>query len=253
MNSYASDVIDHEEQTRHVRVPFQERLVKRYGPNIIKDLNLLTSKPFLTLQDIAKKYGISREYMRVIFNKFHGMKYTVFLKEKLLIRQQERDNMKCVIHPNEKQIVYDQTADNIKKNIESQVELLKKCKELHLEVKFEKNKHNKKASPYTVFIINGKRVLAKSAANISQDKTRYLSYYHINWGRNKRQNFDFTICYIQPIKTFYIIPKDFLPESSKSIYIRNGEPRRILKKQRNVAEEIEQYREAWHLLIGDET
>jgi hypothetical protein len=55
---------------------FKERIVKKYGANILIDLSL-AQQSAMRLSDIGRKYGLTREYARQIFEKYFGYKFTV--------------------------------------------------------------------------------------------------------------------------------------------------------------------------------
>lgn len=64
-----------------IRVPAEEKLVVKYGPDIIKDFRKIFTRK-LTLSKIAAKYGVSRERARKWFIELYDFPYSVIKKNK---------------------------------------------------------------------------------------------------------------------------------------------------------------------------
>lgn len=69
-------------KARHGREWYSRQAIKRYGPEIINDLNDLKVMQHWTLQNVADKYGFTREYVRQLFSKVTGRQYSDYVKEK---------------------------------------------------------------------------------------------------------------------------------------------------------------------------
>jgi hypothetical protein len=64
-----------------IRVPVEERLTVRYGPEIIKDFRKIFSRKS-NLSKIGAKYGVSRERARQWFVELYDFPFSVMKKNK---------------------------------------------------------------------------------------------------------------------------------------------------------------------------
>ncbi len=75
-------------------------LVLKYGQALRDDIFCLALDKDVTLQSVADKYGVSREYVRQIFDIYWGKPYTDFLKKKRIspARHFEKDKEISAYH-----------------------------------------------------------------------------------------------------------------------------------------------------------
>lgn len=78
------------------------RLVRKYGVSIIKDLEKCRTTPFFGLSEIGRKYNFTRERARQIYFIFYEYPYTVDLRKKRAMIDEEVNslgNRYCASHP----------------------------------------------------------------------------------------------------------------------------------------------------------
>ncbi len=216
---------------------WQENLEKRY-PSIMEEIAKLFQNPYWTLQAIAEKYGITREYIRQVFNRL----YNAGIKNGLLEWRQNvklENEMGCIYDPRQKVIRYAEGL--ILKGAIAEKIVFEQCEALGFKVK-----------PGSDMIydlkINGLKVDVKSSWKATKTNPQSNRTYHFGISSKQKKVCDFLICVKMPQAEAYIIPSSEFPKSKKagSIYIRKN----LNNKRKNwPVSRWEQYKEAWHLLI----
>ena len=69
---------------------FSRRFDRRYGKGSVEKFKKMAENPYITLTEIGRHFGFSKEYARQIYKKIHGSSYTEALKKKRKIRKKER-------------------------------------------------------------------------------------------------------------------------------------------------------------------
>jgi hypothetical protein len=216
----------------------------RYDPRFIASMSLAVDNYDISLQDIAYKYGISRERVRQLFELLYGFKYTVIKKQriannietKIMERTKKRD-------PRNKVVRFKENSQHFKGAVSEQ-KVFDICAALNYEIR-----------PFdgasVDLIINGFNVEIKSShKTMKTNQESANGQYHFH--RLKSQEIaDFIICHCVPNNRFFVIPKLsfpncgdlYLPEEKSSTWTTG--------KNRNKTTHTSkyyQYLEAWHLL-----
>jgi len=213
------------------RGQFIKHLRKRYGPQLLKDLNVLFHKPFWNLTDVAQKHGFSREYARQLFAQIYRIPYRQIQERKARVRRAEESALNCTKDPVAKLATY-----KGKKKMGAQVELMvkQKCEELGFEYKCEPNGGS------IDFEINGYMVEVKSMSKSRKTSKRGPKYFGFYLLESQRKLADFMIAYVWPTQTFYVIP---VTDSQYRFYIRDG-----VSTHYSAGTNHAEHKEAWHLL-----
>jgi len=192
------------------RKRFLKSLVRRFGDEVIPDFNKLVTNPYYTLQDIATKYGITRERVRQLVKEVYGYKYTHFL---LKLRQQKtEDKVYCRRHP----IVRDG-----KRGGSSEAEAFRKLKDLGMDVK---------GSPTIKYdmVVNGYKVDVKSTRSHRFLGKCKQAYYFYGATASQIEICDFFILHAIDANRWFIVPNirkgdKISYKSGSAIYIRVNE------------------------------
>lgn len=211
--------------------PNTKKLREKHGPEILKDFEALFKDPFWNLSEIGRKYGFTKENARRLFLRLYGFPYGKIKKEKDLRLKQELNIWDCLQDPRTCAAIYKPGV--VRLGVEAEVLVQQKCEELGLKYKY-------RPKGYSIdFEINGKLVDVKSArVSIPSGRNRRTRYYHFSISKRQMTEVDFFICYIWPLKLFYVIPNE-----GRIIFIRatpNNHP--------NCRDNYKEYKEAWHLL-----
>jgi hypothetical protein len=232
---YTNDLIPlprKEEDKRKERA--KNGLIKRYGPGILDDFELLKKNPAWTLERLGEKYGFSREYARQAYKFIIGHKYGEDLKNKSKLLKVE---IGCANDPRHKVADYKKGNSNIRKSAESELLFYQECesKGFKIDIPCKKEVDIK---------VNGYWVDVKSAHTpilYPEAKTPYL---RIGISEKQRNKSDFIAFYHSIKKSFYIIPRlEFLKNKSKFIYIPTKK-----SPKKNSGMRYEKYKDAWQLL-----
>ena len=222
-------------------VTVRRNLINKYGYEILYDFNLLSTKHYSTLSEIALKYNFSRERARQLYNELFSIPYREIKRRLKEDRDSQLSQLSCIFDPNYKvaSLPNDSTQ---KKGAEIELLVFNKCKKIGLSAKIPKIK------TYDL-IINNHKIDVKSAYTAflyrSDGHCRYFRF-HIT---NKQLDIcKFIICYPVSKKVFYIIPRSRI--KANNLYIRENDNHQhptmpwMTKNNTNYQE----YKEAWYLL-----
>jgi AraC-like DNA-binding protein len=240
---------DHKKNPPWMRLPYEHRLsrvIKKYGPEIEDDINLLKTNPFYTLEAVGEKYGFTREYARQLFKRVTGTPYTSKFKKKRLLLKEEKASMDCYNDPRHKAAEY-QPGSLVGNGAIAEKLVLEKCEQLGYVVEIPC-----KQGPFDL-IINGFKIDVKSANVKSSVLTKKAKnkgkkgrlYYIFHTRKNQHDIVSFYICYGAPTKVFYILPKCMVSEYGVIIPADNKTYRPSFNPKRK---DYEKYREAWEIL-----
>lgn len=221
----------------------EKTLIRKYGSDIIRDFKDLETKHYWDMGSIAKKYGLSRERIRQIYNRLSLVPYRIIRKRKRIDRENQKQSMDRFCDPRQKVSVFKENS-LLKKGADIELLAFQKMIELNMQVEFQKN---------TIYdmIVNGHKVDIKGCY-CKKTNGGLSKYFHFGVRKNQLEQCKFIICYAVPIDTFYIIPVSIL--NSTSIFIRTNnryshsthpELAEYYKKR---GQKYSQYKEAWHLL-----
>ncbi len=210
---------------------FNARLAKKYGPEIINDLQKITEN---NLRMIGEKYGFSREYTRQIYEKSMGFKYTV-IKNHRSSKREEAKKAVSILKKDPRYKVNNYAPNcSTRRGVEAEKIVFDICASLGYEIK-----------PYCPdnsidLVINGYLVDIKSCY-----KPRYTNHCHVTPYDHfkiteKQRRCDFIICYSATTNKSYIIPQKAI--KGKDLWIP------IKKNTNHGASHWYDYLEAWHLL-----
>jgi len=212
-------------------------------PTLAEDFEKMKTDKSITLQQLGDKYGITRERIRQIWERYFGYHYTVIVKKHQQENKEQRfREIQLRKDPNYKVVNY---KDGLKKKgAFAEKKVLDICNSLNYIVK-----------PYVDdqsidLIINDCLVDVKSAykAYRSNGSSKTKNYhFHILKSQRKAE---FVICYAEPLNKFFIIPSSAFPKSDY-IFIPEKPIMEWISshgaKQKRYARYWE-YLEAWHLL-----
>lgn len=218
-------------------IKFTEKLIRKYGKNIIKDLKKLQAAPYSTLQATGNKYGLTRERVRQIFNKLYRKSFGKYTTAKTTKYKKIKDDcdmlnsISCTVE----QKIADFNIGILKgKGIASEVAFAKKCKELGFDIKYSD------CGRGIDFEVNGKTVELKSRHSSTRARqSRSVSYYNFNFLKHQRTA-DFFVVHVVPQSAFYIIP-------SSSVKATVSIPSKITNYYNSGTGYLE-FKEAWHFL-----
>ena len=195
------------------------RLVEKYGQQILKDFDGLFVRQFWNLSDLARKYGFSRERARQIFRKIYGHGYKQIKMEKTIKRMEESDLCSLYLMP----------------RIGS---LLLKLEEERLGIRK---------------LANGKFDINGHTVRFYQASATDFGGYGAKHFRPVFYNDDFEFGIVNGEGRFYVIPiSEFTFEPSlqrRVLYIRATAYSMTNRGRCGTrSRDLERYREAWHLL-----
>ncbi len=211
-------------------------VTNKYGKDFLNDMNSLKDVN-ITLEMIGDKYNVSRELIRQLYPKIYGIPYTEIVKD----NKEERSikiltERKAKLHIESKIKRYKKDG-NCYKGIVGEYIFYKKC----LELKFNISprcfgKHIYDAD------VNGFKVEIKSVTKTApKPHKQNQEYYHLSPKKKQIEVCDFFAIYISCENFWYILPKHIV--KSEGLFIPKYEQYGNGKYQ-----ELQQYREAWHLL-----
>jgi hypothetical protein len=208
---------------------------RKYGQGFVQDFQKLGRNPLVALDDIGKKYSLTRERIRQLVPFFLGESYGDIIKRKIAIRRAGSIDV-CKNDPRYK------AANHLKHNHKTaavaELKVLKKLQDL--DIPFE--------IPCTRIFdlkINGYNADVKSAKKAGYTSgMQKVPFFRMSVSKKQWELCDFFICYIYPTDTFYIIPK-VRATSRSHIYIPQGPSDHWTAKNHKY---YSQFREAWYLL-----
>jgi len=176
----------------------------KYGIDFVSDLFLIRQKPFFGITDLAKKYGMTKQYVSQLFTKMFKIKYEVYEKEKQNRIKQDIESMGCKCDPRqafEFQLLDDRKIKTTQhKQLFAQVKFIEECEKRN--IKYEIIKRDKFPNH---FLVNNYRI---SITYLNPSK----KFYQIQLYRFKRNEdsgtIDYFIAYLADENNFAIIPND---------------------------------------------
>ncbi|MGD8386605.1 MAG: hypothetical protein PVG49_05665 [Desulfobacteraceae bacterium] len=198
---------------------FKQRFEKRYGPGSVEAFRELSSRPETALKDIARRFGFSRQYAWVIFEKICGKPYSDAFQKKRRLRRQEKQRKVREKHFRSKKL-------------RGFLKIEKELKERGIPARL---------------VRQGKRyvlVTRRSTLNLKYTKTavtignrQYFKFVNVGC---RDSDCDFYICRCRDLERsiHYIIPKEAMPASTISL------PPQSHSEQSKYGK----FLEAWHLL-----
>lgn len=211
-------------------IPIQERLINKYGPSIIDDLESLKTDP-VTLTALGDKYGFTREYGRQLFFTVFGYRYTGFKSAK--IQKRKIDKVIRLRNPVEKVIRFKRGGGCYKGAI-GEALVYGVCESLGYDI----TSGIGHSVTYDL-IINGYKCDVKTAFKTSRIGPGQ-EYFKFGISKKQRDCLDFLILHVAPLSVTFIIPQKIC--DGPMVYI----PPTLERIQRN---RFSEYREAWHLLM----
>ena len=218
-------------------VNFENKLIKKYGPDILDDLKNITEN---NLRIVGEKYGFTREYTRQIYEKAMGFKYTVIKNH----RHSKIEDAKHAVSilkkdPRYKAATYPRSC-TIGKGADAEKKVFDICASLGYEIK-----------PYCPdksidLIINGYLVDVKSCYKPRFTNTRHLTPYDHFTISEKQHQCDFIICYSAATGRFFIIPQKAFKGKDLWIPIRKNSS--WSSSSRYNTSHWYEFDGAWHLL-----
>ncbi len=195
------------------------RFEKRYGSNAIGKFKIIIENPSLSLADVGRHFGFTRENARQIYRKIYGRPYAETYKKKILTRREKADSLKFssgrLIH-------------------------LKKIKDKLTNIGLDPKIQNKARSHF-LLTKNGLRVGVINTSNLVQVGDKI--YFQVNRVSKQKQDCDFFIiaCLNNGNKHYYVIPNKVMPKKGTMIPASSN----------NANIKYSQFRDAWHLLVSN--
>ncbi len=212
-----------------------ERLIRKYGEEILQDFINIATDPHLKLVHLAKKYGFTRERARQLFVEVNGIPYTEYRKKKMDKYYGELEAHRI---DTDKRAERSVGNNSVHKGTKTEQILYKECRSRGLNIMPLYDKVD--------FKINGKKVEFKSAFRSHSTRDVWRKYYHFTGiTDNESKNLQFFIALVVPENVFYIIPKDVIGEARQVCVAdnRNPPPMRAATNSKYSV-----YKNAWHLL-----
>ena len=208
-------------------------MVDKYGSEILTDLEKLRTLPYSTLQGVGEKYGVSREYVRLMFKTVYSKPYTCALREKRKVAKKE-NKISCTHDPRHKVCEYIPNGPVYKGAI-CEAEFLEQCESRGFCVR-------PILRQVVDLRVNGYLVDVKYCSVPIPTNPGGPPYYRYVVSKNQVQLCDFFACYHPGEEAFFIIPNTTLPPKSGIISIY------IPKESTNSENKYWKYKNAWHLL-----
>jgi hypothetical protein len=187
-----------------------ENIKKRYGPDILEDLEKSKSNPFFTHIHIAGKYNISREYVGQLYRIVYGNRYNS--DDKKTLREEE---LSCSNNPNRKVAEYKKSGSIYQGAITEKL-FMCKCELLGFDVSIPCK------SDFDI-VVNGWKIDVKSSI-VARTNGRHLRIKYNRFTATKKQRdvCHFFACYSEITETFFIIPNEDIGKNigkTKTFYI----------------------------------
>ena len=186
--------VKHPTKIKYNKIEFAR---KRY-PDIEKMLEKFKKNPYLSLEDIGRKYKISREYVRQVFMKFLGTdNYNKLIDFRKRLKQRIKHEMQCEErNPYVKQFLL--TRELRRKSLKGVIKVVEKCFELGYDIGI-----SKEGLRY-MLNINGNKVWVRTATSPSYPNGAKLYHFCVDI----RKEFDVMVAYIHPQDRFYLFSKE---------------------------------------------
>jgi hypothetical protein len=206
---------------------FISRLVNKFSNEFIGDIEKLGQDHSLNMAKIGIKYGITRERVRQIFNKYNGFAFTQIKNkiscEKKEIKRAEKTNL-------DNKVVRFKLGSNQLKGTLTEKRVRDICR-------FFKYKVNAPTGGESDLFVNGYRVEVKSSHKTWRDNKGKQEYYHFSISAKQSLMADFFVLHCVPVDDFYIIKNEIKKEIQKSFYIPSRRKNKYFK-----------HKGAWHIL-----
>lgn len=220
----------------------------KYSSEVVSAYKELITNNDLTLEDMGKRFGYTRERARQMFELLFGFKYTAIVKQRIASRRQKIATLKLLRRDPRYKVEHYKNINTTYtgKGALAEKKVLDVCDNLSYRV-----------TPYIKdksidLVINGFNVEVKSCyktyLTCPGQKTPSFRFKR----RDSQLLADFIVCYAEPINKFFIIPGRDFP-SYGNLFI----PEKIIMewkwgKNGTVPQHRKsrwyQYLEAWHLL-----
>jgi len=219
--------------------------LNKIPPEVIESYKLLMTDSTITLEDMGKRHGYTRERARQVFEKIFGYRYTVVYKKRQITRKEKIASLRLQKRdPRYKVENWNVNPLGIMAiGIAAEKKVLEICELYGYEVKAY---HDRSID----LLINGLKVDVKSSQNTTlANKSSRTPHFHFAFSKIQF-GADFLVCYAEPINKFFIIPQIVFPRG-RSIFI--PEKPIMTWTSANGAHQVRrnhwyQYLEAWHLL-----
>jgi hypothetical protein len=210
---------------------WREKIRLEKGDEFIKDLKAVRKNPYLTLNDLGVKYGLTRERIRQIYKKYFSAPYTKALKRKALAL---KEDISCSKDPRNKVNNY-KKGTHIHYAAEIEKLFLETCEHVGLDV-------SPSCDTSSDLVVNGKKVEVKSARTASQAvkgaNTKYFSY---NVPEREIKSCDFIAAHQPELNLFYIIPNQWKDKTGHSFHIKSGSFPSMRSKHNNYIQYINRF------------
>lgn len=224
---------------------FRSKLTEKYGKEIFTDFENLLNQNDVSMYDISKKYGLTRERVRQLFEKIFKFHFTV-------IKNQRKEQRKLKVeldrqlrkNPCVKVDRFNSGDSNLYKGVLAEKKVYDICNALGYEIK------PYKPSQAIDLVINDYMVDVKSCySTIFTSKGQTTRQFHFTISNAQREIANFIICHAVSINKFFVIPISafpsgnhlYIPEKPENSWVCNG-------VNRHSKSRWYQYLEAWHLL-----
>jgi len=226
---------------------FPERLIKKYGQDILTDFENCTENTNITLTSIAKKYGFTKENAKQIYHQLYGkdiyinkrkqLKYSIDLQKRTTNNHPHNRIKKYGIIPK---------YSKNKKHTTKKGFLTEKIIWDNLISLGFKPLYPLYRKPYDL-IVNNKKIEIKGMFNsVKTSSAAKGSYFVAILTKREKRIADYLICYIHKIEKPYIIPMEKIRKLKGAIiYIRDNTTKFKTTKKSN---RWKVYENAWRLL-----
>lgn len=214
--------------------------LEKYGYGFMDDMKVL-ERGESTLQNVASKYGISRERVRQIFEIFFDKKYTETVNARQSYHEEVKAKKRIDNNKFENRFVRAKKNCNTYVGIVAEHIFYEKCKSLGYYVCMKTGNYDADVNEFKVDV--------KSATHaVSMAKAGKQKYYRLS-SRNKQYDIvDYYAFYIYENGAWYILPKTLLAKADKKYYGFYVPKYDITYRGFHKYRDLQQYREAWHLL-----
>jgi hypothetical protein len=173
------------------------RAATKYGPDLLKDLELLKTKPFWTIKTVGVKYGISKERVSQLFE-------TLFGESVANYQQNKKAKVKEDI------ALLDSVCDMrhlVSKSSAGKVRVFEKCIELGFETYWAAGKAD--------LVVNGYRVGVNSnlSDRFNSNRLNRVKYFDFKVSTSKVEDVNFFIFYAASKgERWFIVPTEILKD-----------------------------------------
>lgn len=187
-------------------------VMQRYGTEFLEDLEKCRTNPFWNLAAVGRKYGISRERVRVLYKKVYNEHYQP--KKTELIRRKNTE-LSCSNDPRNK-VNFIPSDSPQGKGAFAEREFLQRCEAFGFNVEIP-------CSRSVDLYVNGCSVDVKSSTKTHQTSPHNSVHYHLYSLKGEQiDKAEFFACYHPKEDSFFIIPnkwKGYNKDQVINIYI----------------------------------